>query len=114
MVGKKVVQAIRPGVHEPLHLRGAPGVVGLKLRLADVEAGAQVLPDRLLAFRLGGSAEVCKIIGLDPREVVLGLSVDHAKDGIGVGVPVDVRYAPVVPRDHHVRGFGPPSRELGR
>src|SRR6476469_1767847 len=54
---EEVVEAVCPSIHQRLHLRWALRVIGLKLRLADVEPGAQVLPDRLFAVGLRRAAE---------------------------------------------------------
>ena len=69
----------------------------------------QILPDRALALRLGQPAHRVEVVGLDPVEVVLGLGVDHPEDRVGVGLPVDVGDAPVVPDDRDVARLGAPS-----
>ena len=71
----------------------------LQLAVADVEPRAQILPDRLLALGLGGAAQRGEIVGLDAREVVLGLGVDHPEHRVGVGLALDVGDAPIVAGD---------------
>lgn len=101
MGGEKVIQSISPGIHQPSHCNGASLVIGLELALADVEPGAKIVPDRFLAVGLGRTAKVCEIIRLDAREIVFGLSIDHSKDGVGVGLSVDMSDAPGIARDCH-------------
>ena len=111
---EEIVQPIRPGVHQPLHLSGAAGVIGLQLIVADVEPSAQILPDCLLALRFGRAAQGGQVIRLDAREVVLGLRVDHAEHRVGVGLAVDVRDSPIVAGDRHASCLRTPSRKLWR
>ena len=113
MGGEIVIEAIRPGIHQPLQPVGAGGVSRLEVCRIHVEAGAQVGPDRLLALGLGGAAERGQIVGLDPIEVVFGLGVDHAEHGIGIGPAADMRDAPVVARDRHPLRLPLPAGEVG-
>ena len=80
-------------------------VEGLQLRGVDEELLAQVLVDFAFAFGFGEAAQGIEIVGLDAVEVVLGLGVDHAEDGVGVGLAGDVGDAPVVADDGDVGGF---------
>ncbi len=97
--GEKEIEPVGPGIHERLHIGRALRVPGLQLWLADVEACAEVLPDGLFAFRFGGAAERGQVIRLDSRKVVLGLRIDRAEHGVGVGMSMHVRNAPVVAND---------------
>ena len=52
------------------------------------------------------------VVALHAGEIVLGLRVDHAEDGVGVGLAVDVRDAEVVADDRHACGAGGEARLL--
>ena len=106
MGGEIVVEAVGPGVHELAEPFRAGGVIVLQDFGIDEEALAEVLPDGGLAFGFGGAAECGKVVHLHAVEVVLALGVDHAEDGIGVGVAVDMGDAPIVAHDGDASGFG--------
>ena len=113
-VGQQViVQAIGPALHQRPQPRRAGGIVLPQGCRIDIEPLSQILPDRLFALGLGKPAECDEIIGLDPVEVILGLGVDHAEDGIGIGRAVDMGNAPIVARDLNALGSRRPSRMLG-
>ena len=63
------------------------------------------LPDGGLAFGFGGAAQSGEVVPLHAVEVVLALGVDHAEDGIGVGMAVDVSDAPIVADDGDASRF---------
>ena len=112
--GEEVIEAVRPGIHQPAHWRGAAHIVGLQLIVADIEPRSKVLPNGLFAVRLGGAAEIGQIIGFDPWEVVFRLSIDHPEHGLGIGPAMNVGDAPIVADDGDARCLGAPSRQLGR
>ena len=53
------------------------------------------------------------VVRLDAIEVVLGLRVHEPEDGVSVGLPVDVRDAPVVASDRDVLRLLLPSGLVG-
>ena len=106
------VQAVGEGVHQSLQPGGACCVLLLQLDGIDEELHAQVLIDFGFAFGFGEAAHRVDVVGLDAIEVVLGLGVDHAEDGVGVGLAVDVRDAPVVADDGDVARLSLPARDL--
>lgn len=78
----------------------------LQFRGIQEQALPQILPERALALCLGQPPEVGEIVGLHAVEIVFGLRVDRAEHGIGVGLTLDVRDAPVITRDRHLRRRG--------
>ena len=101
MLVQVVVQPVRPCVHERLEPGRARRVSPLHLGGVDEEAGAQVAVDRAFALGLRQAADRGQVVRLDAVEVVLGLRVDDAEYGIGVGAAVHVGDAPVVAGDRH-------------
>ena len=53
------------------------------------------------------------LLGFDAREIVFGLSIDHAEHSVGVGAPMNMRDAPIVADDRDVLGLLLPARRLG-
>ena len=88
--------------------------MGFELRLADVKPGAQIAPDRFLPLGLRTAPERGEEVGLDPREVVLGLRHHHAEDRVGILRPADVRNAPIVADDGDALRLRGPLLLLGR
>ena len=99
MRGEIVVQPVCPGDHQRLQPWRALAISGLEHRRIVIDPGAQVAPDLALPPGEGPQAEIVEIIGLHPREVILGLGIDHAEHGVGVGAAVDMGDAVVVPHD---------------
>src|SRR2546425_1700405 len=67
-----------------------------------------------ISFGLGQPPHRVDVVRLDAIEIVLGLRVNHAEDGISVGLAVDVRNAPVVTDNRDRPRFTLPASELGR
>ena len=107
------VQAVGEGVHQGFEPRGAGLVLCLQRCGVDEELHAQVLVDLRFAFSLGEAAHRVDVVGFDAVEVVLGLGVLHAEDGVGVGFAVDVGDAPVVADDGDVGRLSFPAFDLG-
>ena len=105
MVGEIVVERVGPRGHQRPEPRRRRGIAGFKPRRIDEQSLAQVGPQRRLAVGLGEAAEAGQIVRLDPREVILGLGVDHAIDRVGVGVAADVGDAPFVAGDGCAMGL---------
>src|SRR6185437_9125212 len=99
MSGEIPVHAVGPRAHQFLQPARAFRVILLQHRGVDEQLVAQVVPDRRFAFGLRAPAERGQVIHLDAVEVVFALRVDHPEYGIGIGLAVDVRNAPVVTRD---------------
>ena len=62
----------------------------------DEQLHAQVAVDFALALGLGKPALRVDEVRLDAVEIVFRLRVDHAEDGVSVGLAVHVRNAPIV------------------
>jgi hypothetical protein len=114
MRGQVEVEAVGPGVHVRLEPRRRLRVLRLQILRIDEELHPQVAPDLLLAFGLGEPALRVDEVGLDAVEVVFGLGVHQPEDGVGVGLRVDVRDAPVVAGDGDAFGPGAPRLHLRR
>ena len=108
-----IVQAVGERVHQRLQPGRACGVLLLQLGGIDEELHAQILIDLGFAFGLGQAAHGVDVVGLDAIEIVFGLGVHHAEDGVGVGLAVDVRDAPVVADDGDVVRLTRPTRGFG-
>ena len=78
----------------------------------DEELHAKVVIDFGFAFGFGEAAHGVDVVGLDAIEVVFGLGVFHAEDGVGVGFSVDVGDAPVVANDGDVKRLSLQTRFL--
>jgi hypothetical protein len=96
------IQAVGEGVHEGAEPCGAGGVLGAELDGVDEELHAQIAVELLLALDFGEAAEGVDVVELDAVEVVLGLGVEEAEDGVGIGLSVDVGDAPRVANDGDV------------
>lgn len=105
MGGEIVVGAIGPRIHQFAEPLRAGSVITLQDFGIDEEALAEVLPDGGLSFGFGGAAQSGEVIHFDAVEVVLALGVDHAEDGIAVGMAVDVSDAPIVTDDGDASRF---------
>jgi len=79
----------------------------------DEELHAKVLIDAGFTFGFGESARGVDVVDLDAIEVVFGLGVLHAEDGVGVGLAVNVGDAPVVAGDGDVCSFLFPAGGFG-
>jgi hypothetical protein len=73
-------------------------------------ASSPIVADGGFAFCFREAAHGVDVVGLDAVEVVLGLCVYRAEDGIGIGLAVDVRDAPLVADDGGVPGLSFPAR----
>ena len=56
-----------------------------------------------LALGFRQAAKAIQEVRLDPVEVVLGLRVDHAEDGVGVAAAMDMGDAPIIALDGDAR-----------
>src|SRR5205807_3790736 len=65
-------------------------------------------------FGFGETAHGVDVIGLYAVEVVLGLRINHAEDGVGIGFTVDMGDAPIVANDSNVARLLHPTGLLGR
>src|SRR2546426_2311369 len=109
------VQAVGPGVHQPFQPPRAHRVLRLDRVGVDEQLHPQVLVDAGLALRLRQAPQRVEVIGFHPVEVVFGLSIHQAEDGVGVGPAVHVGNAPIVPDDGDVLGRLLPAGDvLGR
>ena len=99
MGGEIMVEAVGPGIHQPLEPVGAGFVIGLERGGLHVHSGAQVAPDRFLALGLGEAAERGEIVHLDAVEVVFGLRVDHPEHRVGITLAAHMGDAPFVAGD---------------
>ncbi len=109
-VPRKVkVCSVGPGIHEPLQPVRAAGVILSQLLRVKEQPLPQILPEPCLALGFGQASERYQVVGLHAVEVVLALGIDGAEDGVGVGLAVNVRDAPVVPRDRGGLGLGGPA-----
>jgi hypothetical protein len=106
------IQAVGEGVHEGLQPGGAGLVLCLQRCRLDEELHAEVEVDFGFAFGLGEAAHGIDVVGFDAVEVVFGLGVLHAEDGVGVGFAVDVSDAPVVADDRDVGRLSLPTVNL--
>jgi hypothetical protein len=107
------VQAIGEGIHEGAEPHRTRGVFGAELGGVDEELHAQVAVEFFLAFDFGEAAEGVNVVKLDAVEIVLGLRVEQAEDGVGVGFSEDVGNAPGVADDGDVAGVLLPAGEVG-
>src|SRR5256885_591656 len=80
----------------------------------DKEFHPQVLVDLGRALRLREPSHGVDVVRLHTIEIVLGLSVNHAEDHIGVGLPVNVRDAPIVPDNGDVPRLLLPAHVYGK
>ncbi len=112
MLVKVIVQTVGERIHQRLQPRRTLGVLLLQRHGIDEQFHPQVLINLGLAFRLCQSPHRVDVICFDAIEVVLGLGIFHAKDGIGVCFPVDVRDAPIIPDDGDVLGLALPARDV--
>ena len=99
-----VIQSVGPGCHQRLEPGRTVRILLLQIDGIDEEPLPQILPDLRLAFGLGGKAHRSQIVGFDAVEVVFALDINHAEDGVGVGLSADVRDAPVVTNDRDIAG----------
>ena len=112
MLGEVEVQAVGPGVHQALQPLGARRVLRFHGVGVDEQLHPEVLVDRGLALRLRQPSHRVQVVGLDPIEVVLGLRVHEAEDGVGVRPAVHVRDAPIIPDDRDVPGLLLPAGDV--
>jgi hypothetical protein len=107
-----VVEAVGEGVHEFAEPEGAGGVAGREGGGVEIEAGAEVVVEAGFAVGFGGAAEGGEVVGFDAGEVVFGLGVEGAEDGVGVGFAGDVGDAPAVAGDGDLPGLALPAGEF--
>ena len=112
MLIEEVVQAVREGVHQTFEPGRARAVFGAERVRIDEQPLPQVREQRGLALGFGHSSKRVQVVGLDPVEIVLGLRVLHAEDGVRIGLAEDVRDAPVVADDRDVLGVALPAGEI--
>ena len=97
MLREVVVQGVGERLHQTLQPLWARRVLLLACFGVDKKFHPQVLVDLGRALRLREPSHRVDVVRLHTIEIVLGLSVNHAEDHIGVGLPVNVRDAPIVP-----------------
>ena len=114
MLIKEEVQPVRPRIHQGFEPRRTARVLCPQRVGIDEQLHAEVLIDRRFAFGLGQPPHRVDVVRLDAIEIVLGLRVDHAEDGVSVGLAVDVGNAPVVTDNRDRARFMLPASELGR
>ena len=114
MLIKEEVQSVGPRVHQ----RFQPGRTARVLRAervgTDEKLHAKVLIDRRFAFGLRQPPHRVDVVRLDSIEIVLGLRVDHAEDGVGVGLAEDMGNAPIVADDGDGARLALPAGERRR
>jgi hypothetical protein len=106
------VQAVGIRVHQGLEPRGARGVLLLQRVGLDEELHAQILINFRFAFGLRQPAHRIDVVGFHAIEIVLGLRVDRAEDGVGISLSVDVRDAPVITNDGDIASLLLPARDV--
>ena len=99
MRGEVEVQSVGEGIHESLEPGRAAAVLRPQGVGVDEQPHAEIGVDRRRALGFRQAAERIQVVGLDAVEVVLGLGILHPEHRVGVGLPVHVRDAPVVPDD---------------
>ena len=107
-----VVQAAGVGIHQGLQPLRALLILRLHVVRVDEELHAQVPVHLALALGLRQAPHGVQVVRLDAVEIVLGLRVHHAEDGVGIGLSVDVGNAPVVPDDGDVLGLSLPGGDV--
>ena len=107
------VQSIRERVHQRLQPCGARCILRLHRGGVNEEFHAQVLVDFGFALGLRQTSHGVDVVCLDAIEIVFGLCVLRTEDRVGVRFSVDVRDAPIIPRDGHIPSFLLPPRDLG-
>ena len=107
------VQAISPRIHQALQPLRTGNVVRLQIVWIDEQPLAEILPDLWLPFGLGQPPERDQVVCLHAVEIILALRIGHPKDGVGIGLTMYVRDAPVVPHDRGCLGLGIPARAIG-
>ena len=75
----------------------------------DEHLHAQILIDLAFPLCLGQPPHGIQVVGFDPVEVVFALRIDHAKDGIRIGLAINMRHSPVVADNGDVLSFRRPS-----
>ena len=103
-VGERVHQFSQPGRTRPVLRAQRVGI--------DEQLHPQILIHRGLPFRLGKPAQCIQVIRLDAIEVIFGLSVLHAEDGVRIGLTIDMGDAPVVADDRDFLGATLPAGEI--
>ncbi len=112
MSSQVVVQPVRPRVHQALEPRWSRIVLASDIVGRNKQLHAQIAPDLIFALGLGEATHSIQKVHLDAIEVILGLCVDHAEDGVGVGRAMDVGNALVVSNDRNVGGSGLQARKF--
>ena len=102
MCVEEVVQPVGPGIHQLLEPLARLLVHGLHLDRVDEELHAEVLPELLLPLGFGQTTQGVEEVHLDAVEVVLGLGIHEAEDGVGVRRSADMRDSPVITDDGDV------------
>ena len=110
-----VVQAVGPRIHQGLEPFRARRVLRLHAVRIDEELHPEIAVDRRLSLGFCQPPHRVDEVRLHAIEVVLGLRVDQPEHGVGVGLSVNVRNAPVVANDRDVlRLLLPADRILRR
>src|SRR5207302_1163287 len=112
MVVQIEVQAVRPAVHQRLEPLWAGRVLRLQAIGIDEQLHTQVAIDLSLSLGFGKPAHRVDVVRLDAIEVVLGLRVHEAENGVGVTLAVNVRDAPGVASDRDVPRLALATYEL--
>nr|GEU28199.1 hypothetical protein [Tanacetum cinerariifolium] len=84
MRGQVIVQAIGKRHHQLLEPRRALPVLGLQEFGIDEQLHAQVAVQLGLAFHFRQAAHGIDVVALDAAEIILGLRIHQAEDGVGV------------------------------
>ena len=99
-----VIEAVRIRIAQRLQPVGGSRISRLGLIDGHVQARPHVAEDGRFAIDLGQPPGGPDVIALDAREVVLGLRIQHAEHGIGIGFAIDVRHAVVIADNLNTRG----------
>ena len=109
---KVEIEAVGKGVHERAEPRGAGGVVGAEFDGVDEELHAQVAVEFFFTFDLGEAAEGVDVVEFDAVEVVFGLGVEQAENGVSVCLAKNVGDAPSVADDGDLARVLLPAGEI--
>ena len=103
------IDGIGLGIEQFFEPNGCFFVVGNGVRSVNNHPNQQVIVEFRFAFYLRFSTQFFDVIHLHPLKIVFALGVKKPKNGIGIGLAVDVRNAPIVSNDGDVFGlFFPP------
>ena len=109
MRGEVKIQTVGKRIHQLAQPRRAGAVLRLQLLRVDEELHAQVAVQFPLTLDFRQPPHGVNVIEFHAGEIVLGLRIHQAKDGIRIALARHMGHAPRVARDADVGGLPPPA-----